>query len=112
MRRLLIVGHSEFTPSDQNTTMTIKNKGKHKASENLSAENVTLRRSNLALNPPSINVEKPKKSTEKSDDEGNYKKSKFPSKQGTRTPKILKRKVVDWRLRHLPRSVGEVAPRP
>jgi hypothetical protein len=57
--------------------MTIKNKGKRKASENSSAEHVTFRQSNLALNPPSIHFEKPKKSTEKSDNEGNYKKSKF-----------------------------------
>ncbi len=76
--------------------MTVKNnKGKHKASDNLSAEYVTFRQSNLALNPPSIYFDKPKKSTVKSDDEGNYKKSKLPSKQGTRTTKISKRKFVD-----------------
>jgi hypothetical protein len=66
------VGHSEFTPSDQYTTMTMKNKGKRKASANSSAEHVTFCQSNLALNPPSIYFDKPKKSTEKSDDEGNY----------------------------------------
>jgi hypothetical protein len=57
--------------------MTIKNEGKSKASENLSAEHVTFRQSNLALNPPSIYFNKPKKWTEKSDDEGNYKKLSF-----------------------------------
>jgi hypothetical protein len=67
--------------------------GKRKASENLSAEHVTFRQSNLALNPPSIYFDKPKKSTEKSDDEGNYKKSKFPSKQGTRTQKNSEKKI-------------------
>ena len=70
----LRVGQSEFTPSDQNTTMTIKNKGKRKASEKMSAEHVTFRQLNLALNPPSIYFDKPKKLTAKSDNEGNYKK--------------------------------------
>ncbi|KAI2499093.1 hypothetical protein MHU86_15423 [Fragilaria crotonensis] len=49
--------------------MTNKNKGKRKASENSSAEHVAFRQSNLALNPPSIYFDRPKKSTEKSDDE-------------------------------------------
>jgi hypothetical protein len=38
--------------------MTSKNKGKRKASENLSAEHVTFRQLNLALNPPSIHFDK------------------------------------------------------
>ena len=80
--------------------------GKRKASENLSAEHVTFRQSNLALNPPSIYFDKPKKSTEKSDDEGNYKKSKFPSKLGMRTPKISKRKFVYLEITTPPQKLG------
>ncbi len=69
--------------------MTIKNKGRHKASENSSVEYVTFRRSNLALNPPSIYVEKSKKLTEKSDDEGNYKKIEVPFEAGNANSKNI-----------------------
>ncbi|KAI2503424.1 hypothetical protein MHU86_11053 [Fragilaria crotonensis] len=91
--------------------MTNKNKGKRKASENSSAEHVAFRQSNLALNPPSIYFDRPKKSTEKSDDEGNYKKSTSRLKPEMRTPKYRKENSFVWRLRHLARSVGEVAHR-
>jgi hypothetical protein len=73
--------------------MTIKNKGRHKASENSSAEYVTFRRSNLAFNPPSIYVEKPKKSTEKSDDEGNYKEIEVPVEAGNANSKNFEKEI-------------------
>jgi hypothetical protein len=73
--------------------MTIKNKGQHKASENLSAEYVTFRQSNLALNPPSIYSDKPKKSTMKSDDEGNYKKIEVPIEAGNANYKNIENKI-------------------
>ncbi|KAI2496858.1 hypothetical protein MHU86_15355 [Fragilaria crotonensis] len=91
--------------------MTNKNKGKRKASENSSAEHVAFRQSNLALNPPSIYFDRPKKSTEKSDDEGNYKKIDVPIEAGNANSKISKENSFVWRLRHLARSVGEVAHR-
>jgi hypothetical protein len=72
--------------------MTIKNKGKHKASENLSAEHVTFRQSNLALNPPSIYFDKPKKSTEKSDNEG-YKKIEVPIEAGNANSRNIEKKI-------------------
>jgi hypothetical protein len=87
------VGQSEFTPSDQYTTMTIKTKGKRKASENSSAEHVTFRQLNLALNPPSIYFAKPKKLTDKSDDEGNYKKIEVPIEAGNANSKIIGKKI-------------------
>jgi hypothetical protein len=87
------VGHSEFTPGDQYTTMTNKNKGKRKASENSSAEHVTFRQSNLALNPPSIYFDKPKKSTEKSDDEGNYNKIEVPIEAGNANSQNIEKKI-------------------
>ena len=73
--------------------MTNKNKGKRKASENSSAEHVTFRQSNLALNPPSIYFDKPKKSTEKSDDEGNYKKIEVPIEAGNANSKNIEKKI-------------------
>jgi hypothetical protein len=73
--------------------MTNKNKGKCKASENLSAEHVTFRQSNLTLNPSSIYFDKPKKSTEKSDDEGNYKKIELPIEAGNAKSKNIENKI-------------------
>jgi hypothetical protein len=73
--------------------MTIKNKGKHKACEKLSAEYDTFRQSNLALNPPSIYFDKPKKSKEKSDNEGNYKKSKVPIEAGSANSQNIEKKI-------------------
>jgi hypothetical protein len=91
--------------------MTIKNKCKRKAPENSSAEHVTFRQSNLALNPPSIYFDKPKNSTEKSDDEGNYKKIEVPIEAGNANSKNIEKKIrlfgdydtspeawVKWRL--------------
>jgi hypothetical protein len=74
--------------------MTNKNKGKRKASENSSAEHVTFCQSNLALNPPSIYFDKPKKSTEKSDDEGNYKKIEVPIEAGNANSKNIEKKKL------------------
>jgi len=73
--------------------MTNKNKGKRKASENSSVEHVTFRQANLALNPPSIYFDKPKKSTEKSDDEGNYKKIEVPIEAGNANSKNIEKKI-------------------
>ena len=73
--------------------MTNKNKGKRKASENSSAEHVAFRQSNLALNPPSIYFDRPKKSTEKSDDEGNYKKIDVPIEAGNANSKNIEKRI-------------------
>jgi hypothetical protein len=73
--------------------MTIKTKGKRKASENLSAEHVTFRQLNLALNPPSIYFAKPKKLTDKSDDEGNHKKIEVPIEAGNANSKNIEKKI-------------------
>jgi hypothetical protein len=64
--------------------------GKHKRSENSSAET----QMNISINTPSIPFDKPKKSKEKSDDEGNYKKIEVPIEPGKRTPKPSKRRYV------------------
>ena len=64
--------------------------GKHKRSENSSAET----QMNISINTPSIPFDKPKKSKEKSDDEGNYKKLRFQLNLEKRIPKPSKRKYV------------------
>jgi hypothetical protein len=61
--------------------------GKHKRSENASVETQT----NISIITPSIPFDKPKKSKDKFDDEGNYKKSKFPLNLGKRTPNNRKK---------------------
>ena len=73
--------------------MTNKNKGKSKASDNLSTEHVAFRQSNLALNPPSIYFDKPKKLTEIFDDEGNYKKIEVPIKAGNANSKSIEKRI-------------------
>ena len=88
------IGHSEFTSGSQHaTTMTGKNTGKRKSFENTSAEHSTFRQSILALNPPSIYFEKPTKSTEKSDDEGNYKKIEVPIEAGNANSKNIEKRI-------------------
>ncbi|KAI2496595.1 hypothetical protein MHU86_17923 [Fragilaria crotonensis] len=89
--------------------MTNKNKGKRKASENLSAEHVAFCQSNLALNPPSIYFDRPKKSTEKSDDEGNYKNRR--PEAGNANSKNIEKRIRLFETTTLARSVGEVAHR-
>jgi hypothetical protein len=64
--------------------------GKHKRSENSSAET----QMNISINTPSIPFDKPKKSKERSDDEGNFKKPRFQLNLGKRTPKPSKRRYV------------------
>ena len=73
--------------------MTKKNRGKRTMSENSYTEYTTFRQSNLALNPPSIYFDKPKKSTEKSDDEGNYKKIEVPIEAGNANSKNIEKKI-------------------
>jgi hypothetical protein len=73
--------------------MTMKNRGKRTMSENSYTEHTTFRQSNLALNPPSIYFDKPKKSTEKSDDEGNYKKIEVPIEAGNANSKNIEKKI-------------------
>ena len=63
---------------------------------------------NILINTPSIPFDKPKKSKDKFDDEGNYKKSKFPLNLGKRTPKRLRRRYVylEILIRHLKRGLS------
>jgi hypothetical protein len=69
--------------------------GKHKRSENSSAETQT----NISINTPSIPFDKPKKSKEKSDDEGNYKNIEVPIEPGKRTcPTHRKEGMSIWRF--------------
>jgi hypothetical protein len=63
--------------------------GKHKRSENSSAET----QMNISINTPSIPFDKPKKSKEKSDDEGNYKKIEVPIEPGKKNSKTIEKKV-------------------
>ena len=90
------IGHSEFTPGISvfrgNLSVEMAGKsGKHRRPENSSAE----MQKNISINTPLISFDKPKKSKEKSDDEGNhYKKSKIPLNLGKRSPKLSKRRYV------------------
>ena len=63
--------------------------GKRKKSENLSAETQT----NISINTPSIPFDKPKKSKEKSDNEGNSKKIEVPIEPGKKNSKTIEKKV-------------------
>ena len=63
--------------------------GKKRKSENLSGETQT----NIPINTPSIPFEKPKKSKEESDDEGNYKKIEVPIEPVKKNSKTIKKKV-------------------
>ena len=71
-----------------NQTMPGKS-GKHKRSENLSAET----QMNISINTPSIPFDKPKKSEDKFDDEGNYKKIEVPIEPGKKNSKTIEKKV-------------------
>ena len=63
--------------------------GKQKRSGNSSVEPQT----DIAINTPSIPFNKPKKSKEKSDDEGNYKKIEVPIDPGNANSKTIEKKV-------------------
>ena len=63
--------------------------GKQKRSANSSMEPQT----DFAINTPSIPFDKPKKSKEKSDDEGNYKKIEVPIDPGNPNSKTIEKKV-------------------
>ena len=56
-------------------------------------EHVTFCQSNLALNPPSMYFDKPKKSTERSNDEGNYKKIEVPIEAGNANSKSIEKRI-------------------
>ncbi|KAI2509232.1 hypothetical protein MHU86_5120 [Fragilaria crotonensis] len=49
--------------------------------------------SRTSLNPPSIYFDRPKKSTEKSDDEGNYKKIDVPIEAGNANSKNIEKRI-------------------
>ena len=89
--------------------MTGTKKGKNKRSGNSAVELVSRSQWNLALNPPSIYFDKPK-SKEKSDDEGNYKKSK--SQLILRTRALIRSKgrfaFLEVLTRHLKRGCSGV----
>ena len=68
-------------------------RGKHKRSENSSAE----AQMNISINTPSIPFDKPKKSKDKFDDEGNYKKIEVPIETG-------KKNSLEILIRHLKRG--------
>ena len=63
--------------------------GKHKRSENSSAET----QMNISINTPSIPFHIPKKSKDKFDDEGNYKKIEVPIEPGNKNSKTIEKKV-------------------
>ena len=63
--------------------------GKHKRSENSSAET----QMNILINTPSIPFDKPKKSKDKFDDEGNYKNIEVPIEPGKKNSKTIEKKV-------------------
>ena len=63
--------------------------GKKRRSENSSAEMQT----NISINTPSIPFDKPKKSKEKSDDQGNCKKNEVPIEPGKKNSKTIEKKV-------------------
>ena len=78
--------------------------GTHKRSENSSAETQI----NISMNTPSIPFDKPKKSKDKFDDEGNYKKSKFLLNLGKRTLRESRKRYLyvylEILIRHLKRG--------
>ena len=63
--------------------------GTHKRSENSSVET----QMNILINTPSIPFDKPKKSKDKFDDEGNYKKIEVPIEPGKKNSKTIEKKV-------------------
>ena len=63
--------------------------GEHKRSENSSAK----AQMNISINTPSIPFDKPKKSKDKFDDEGNYKKIEVPIEPGKANSKTIEKKV-------------------
>ena len=63
--------------------------GKHKRSENSSAETLM----NISINTPSIPFDKPKKSKDKFDDEGNYNKIEVPIEPAKKNSKTIEKKV-------------------
>ena len=63
--------------------------GKHKRSENSSAE----MQMNISINTPSIPFDKPKKSKDKFDDEGNHKKIKVCIEPEKKNSKTIEKKV-------------------
>ena len=63
--------------------------GKHKRSENSSAE----AQMNISINTPSIPFDKPKKLKDKFDDEGNYKKNQVPIEPGKTNSKTIEKMV-------------------
>ena len=63
--------------------------GKHKRSENSTVET----QMNILINTPSILFDKPKKSKDKVDDEGNYKKIEVPIEPGKKNSKTIEKKV-------------------
>ena len=63
--------------------------GKHKRSENSSAET----QMNISIITPSIPFDKPKKSKDKFDDEGNYEKIDVPIEPGKKNSKTIEKKV-------------------
>ena len=48
---------------------------------------------NISINTPSIPFDKAKKSMDKFDDEGNYKKIKVPIEPGKKNSKMIEKKV-------------------
>ena len=64
--------------------------GKHKRSENSSVET----QMNISINTPSIPFDKPKKSKDKFDDEGNYKKIEvLPIEPEKKNSKMIEKKI-------------------
>jgi hypothetical protein len=91
----LRVGHSEFTPGISVFAVilsaTMAGKGKRKKSESASVE--MQMQISINQNPPSIPFEKPKKSKERSDDEGNYNKIELPIEPDKENSKTIEKKV-------------------
>ena len=61
---------------------------------------------NISINTPSIPFYKPKKSKDKFDDEGNYKKIEVPIETGKKNSKTIKKRYVylEILIRHLKRG--------
>ena len=78
--------------------------GKQKRSANSSMEPQT----DIAINTPSIPFDKPKKSKEKSDDEGNYKKIEVLIDPGNLNSKTNEKRYVysEILIRHLKRGLS------
>ncbi len=74
-------------------TRTPQSKCVSTPNERLAVQHVIFRQMNLALNLLSIYFDKPRKSTKKSDDEGNYKKNKVPTEARNAISKIIEKKI-------------------